>query len=163
MDRKKRNSLIAIIISLVLFTGIVLILFFFGSKGSGQLGPVARYNIVSVIVLVLTALGLGIARAKPKKFQMDKGAILGLSMLAIFSFIGLMIWLSSDLSLSTRAIGMAVAFVIAFPMLFFGIRMRRNAQTQQRFSWAMVMVWMGSIAAFFFVAALIQWIILIQE
>ena len=160
MDRKKRNSIIAIVISIVLFTGIFLVLIFYGSNGRGHLGPVARYNIAGIIVALLAALGLGIARTKPRKFELDKSAILGLSMLALFSFIGLMIWLSSDLSRSIRAIGAAVAFATAVPLLFFGIRSRRRAQTQRRFSWATFMVWLGSIAAVFSIAAFIQVLVL---
>ena len=160
MDRKKRNSLIAIIISLVLFAGIIMILVFFGSKGSGQIGPAARFHIATIIIAVLTALGLGVSREKPRKFQMDKWAILGLFMLAFFAFIGLMIWLSSNLSKSIRVTGTVVAFILALPMLFFGIRLRHKAQTQQRFSWATFMVWLGSIALVFAVAALIQLLVL---
>ena len=166
MDRKKRNSIIAIAISLVIFAGIILILVFFGSKGNGHLGPVARVNIASIIVALLSALGLGGSRtldgSRPnyRRFEMSRWGFLGLFMLALFSFIGLMIWLSSELSLSTRTIGVAVGFAIATPMLIFGIRLRRRAQTQQRFSWATFMVWLGSIAAVFFVATLIQLLVL---
>ena len=156
MDRKRRNSIIAIIISLVLFAGIILVLAFYGSNGRGHVGPVARYNIAGIIVMLLAALGIGVSRTEPRKFELDKSAILGLSMLALFSFLGLMIWLSSDLSQSTRIIGAAVAFVMAVPLLFFGIRLRRRAQTQRRFSWATFMVWLGSIAAVFSIAAFIQ-------
>lgn len=160
MDRKKRNSIIAIAISLVIFAGIILILVFFGSKGNGRLGPVARVNIAAIIVALLSALGLGGSRPKYIRFEMSRWGFLGLFMLALFSFIGLMIWLSSELSLSTRTIGVAVGFAIATPMLIFGIRLRRRAQTQQRFSWATFMVWLGSIAAVFFVATLIQLLVL---
>ena len=156
MDKKKRNSIIAIIISLVLFAGIILVLVFFGSDGRGQVGPVARWNIAAIIVAGLTALGLGASRAKPKRFEMSKDAILGLAMLAIFSFLALMIWLSSDLNVTARIVGVVVISVIALPLLFFGIRMRRRAQSLQRYSWATFMIWLGSIAAVFFVASLIQ-------
>lgn len=156
MDRKKRNSIIAIVISIVLFAGIILVLVFYGSNGRGHVGPVAKYNIVGIIVALLGALGFGVSRTKPRKFELNKPAILGLSMLALFSFLGLMIWLSSDLSQPIRSIGAVVAFVTAAPLLFFGIRLRHRAQTQQCFSWATFMVWLGSIAEVFSIATFIQ-------
>ena len=161
MDKKRKRDAIALFISCLLFAAIALVLVFFGSDGGYRIGPVARGNIVMIVIGVLTVFGFGIfSKKKPREFQMGMWGNLGLSMLAIFAFLGLMVWLSSDLDSQVLLRGMGVAIVIAIPLTVVGIDLRRHAQTQKRFAWGTVMTWIGIMATIFAVASLIKWLII---